>query len=705
MAVPGFITVTPLGADDLHFRSMTGSEEMGRPFEYVVEVLSKNSDINLYGALGQQMTVSVQFTETGTRYFNGYITRFSQVGMYGNYYAYRAVLHPWLWFLNRFSDCRVFQNKSVPDIVGKIFRKYDANVFRAVLENPAHDHPAREYTVQYRETDLTFIGRLLEEAGISYHFVHDEASHTLVLTDSIGGREPQKGYEQVPLRPAAASSDIECLTAWHASEEVKTAAYMLRDFDYMNPGRPVSAKLELTKVNQRDLRVMGEFYDYPGRFLTQDTGNHATEVRLQEAQSMYGVVHASGNTRGIGVGNVFTLVEAPFSDPKVSHLVVRARYELRGHDPESGSNGTDHDQFSCALTLVRSDVPFRPARHTPRPVVQGPQTAIVVGPDKDDDNPEEIWTDDLGRVLVRFHWERVGEDKPKDPERADDDKANREKACWVRVASLWAGKQWGVQFTPRIGQEVMVEFLEGDPDRPIVTGRVYNNLNKPPYSNQKKTQSGIKTHSTKGGGPDNFNEIRFEDKKGEEELFVQAERNHTVSVKADRSVSVGGNESISVTGTRTTTITKKDTVTVNDKHEMTVKDLVTETFNNGHTLTVNAANQKIVVAQTKNEHISKNYELTTDIKYLLTQGGTTLTFEGGAVTLKAAAAVSVESPKEIKLTVGGSSITIAPDHVEIKAANVTVTGNVQTAIAGGPATVTVHGAGVDVTGAIIKMNG
>jgi len=699
-AAPTLVTVSPLGDTPLHFRSMTGSEEMSRPFEYVVDVLSKRPDLDLSLALGHPLTVAVQCstgqcsTGPGTepaapRFFNGVISRFSQQGMYGNYHAYRAVLHPWLWFLNRFSDCRIFQNKSVPaivnDILGKypkIFGQYRISAALADELERRDRYPPREYTVQYRETDLNFVSRLLEEEGISYHFEHGLTSHKMVLTDSSQGRSPRAGYAAVSLRPGLGTGEIECLTSWHVSQELKTASYMLRDFDYLNPLQPVGVKRAATAApGGRDARasnrqVVGELYDYPGGFATQGQGDHVVTTRLNEAQSFYEVVHASGNTRGPGVGNTFAVSDAPFSEPGLSHLVVGARYDLRGHDPESGGLDPGNDSFHCALTLVRSTEPFRPARQTPRPVVQGPQTAVVVGPRKDPDHQAEIWTDDLGRVLVRFHWERLGPDKPDDPSRAHDEDANddRGQACWVRVASLWAGKQWGVQFTPRVGHEVMVEFLDGDPDRPIVTGRVYNNLNRPPYPNAKHTHSGIRTHSVPGGGAENFNEIRFEDKKGSEELFVQAEKRHTVVVKADRTLTVGGGETTDIKKLRTATVHEDDKLTIEGAHEMTV----------GKTCRLRSAG-----------------------KFTLEQGGAdsqnTITAERDTIAINAPAHLELSSEVEITLHVGASSITLKKDRIELKAAAVEITAETETAIAGGPASARLHGA-IDLSGTTINMN-
>lgn len=641
----GLITVTPIDGNDLHFHSMSGDEEMNRPFEYVVDVLTKNPAIKLSDALGETMTVTVEQTDSlDVRCFNGYITRFSQIGMLGNYYIYRAVLHPWLWLLGQTSDCRIFQDHGVVDVVEKIFRKYPVSLFKRGLEKAAEDYPVRDYIVQYRETDLNFVSRLLEEVGISYHFVHTASDHTLVLTDSIAERTRRPGYAQVSLRAQTETGETECLTSWHGTQEIKTAGYVLKDFDYLKAGAPM--------IGQRipggdELRqVTGEFYDYPGRYPTEEEGNRLAWVRLNEAQVYYDTVRASGNVRGIGTGNIFMLVDAPWSDGKTEHLIIRSHYELRGRDPESGQ-GADRDVFHCTLTLVESTIPFRPARRTPRPVVQGPQTAIVVGPNKDDVNAEELWTDNYGRVLVRFHWERLGKDKPHDPERKNDDQDNLNKPCFLRVASLWAGKQWGIQFTPRIGQEVMVEFLEGDPDRPIVTGRLYNNVNMPPYPNKKKTQSGIKTHSMTGAGPDNYNEIRFDDAKGNEELFIQAEKNKTVNVKHNRGATVGANDSVSVGGDRSVSVTGNLSVTVSGGGK-------------------SANHSSHDVTGKYNLHASDTIEGDAPTHIKLTCGGSSILLEPNKITMIAGGKSIVVLDENVLAQSSQSSVMVLDDNVFTK---------------------------------------
>ena len=645
-----FITVAPIAGQPLHFRAMAGEEELSRPFTYEVDVLSKNDDLSLSGIVGKPMTVTVQQSDGGARCFNGYVTRFSQLGMTGRHRAYRAVLRPWLWLLSHTSDCRIFQNQTVPEIVKAIFRKHANAVFHESFENAAEYHP-RPYTVQYRESDFAFVSRLLEEAGIAYHFVHTAGRHTLVLTDAPSVRTSRRGYEEVPLRPPSEVAETECLHAWNVSEEVKTAGCVLHDFDYRQP----SAGLVARRGTVPDDRSLGEHFEYPGRYASPAEGERVVQLRLDEAHAGRQVVQALGPVRGVGVGDVFTLTEAPWSDPRKKHLVVEARYELRGHDPESGGDEGEPDRFTCALTLHDAAASFRPARRTPRPVVQGPQTAFVVGPGDQSGEGEEIWTDDHGRILVRFHWERPRAQEPHPHARVIDGVSCDEVSCFVRVATAWAGKRWGLQFTPRVGMEVVVEFLDGDPDRPLVTGAVYNALNKPPYPNNLKTQSGLRTHSTRGG-TDPGNELRFEDKRGAEELFVFAARDQRVQVQADRHLTVGGAEFVSVSGPRTTTVGKKDKLTLSDEQELTVAKRAVHAFAHGLEVNVTGADQVTYVEMNRTEQVMKT--------------------------------LSLESPQRICLTVGASTIVMTPTEIAFAAERITINGQ----------------AGVIVSGAAIKLN-
>jgi type VI secretion system secreted protein VgrG len=719
MASLGPVSITPLAGNDLFFRSLSGDEVMGGLFEYHVQILSTNPNIKLADALGQTMTISIHLTSGGVRHFNGFVTRLSRVGLHGTHFLYRAVLHPWLWFLSRTSDCRIFQDRSVPEIVEKIFRKHPNNLFEEALET----YTPRDYLVQYRETDLNFVNRLLEQEGIAYHFEHVLGKHTLVLTDSTRHRNAATGYELIPLRLPTESGQDECLTSWNVSQEVDPAAYLLKDFDYLKPKAPLASRS--APGAKPELHVVGELYDYPGTYDNSVTGDRLVAIRLQQAQSFYETFEAQGTVRGVGVGNVFAL-DGPLSlEGKRKFLVVKAHYEIHGHPPESQGDDGGEDSFQCAITAVDAQIPFRPARVTPTPIVQGPQTAIVVGPKKEDPGKDEIWTDEFGRILVKFHWERLGQLKPKDKEREDEEKANDQKPCWLRVAQLWAGAGWGTVFIPRIGQEVMVEFLEGDPDRPIVTGRLYNQDNKPAYLGEKKTtQSGIRSHSSPEGGPKNYNEIRFEDKKGAEELYIQAEKdqlnkvknNRTADVGADDTVTVGGDRSVTVTGNLSVTIkgggksAVHSTQEVTGKHKLHATDCVDIEAPNYIKLTVGstyieikpdtitlhaAGGGEVVINANINAHSNDKSALDLNADAKLSTPAT------ATVTGKVLLAHGTDSAR-----IEGKDMTAHADsEAKVEGKNTTVHADTKTVVDGGGASVTAHASGVDVVGTAIKLNG
>jgi type VI secretion system secreted protein VgrG len=672
----GPITIDPpAGAKALRFRSMNTHEELGRLFKYEIELLGDNASLKPADLLGQPMTVHLELRHLETRHFNGYITDMALKGSSGNFALYLVTVRPWLWLLTRTTNCRIFQNLTVPEILKQIFREHGFTHFQESLTVTYASH---EFVVQYRESDFAFVSRLMEQEGIYYFFQHTKDSHTLVLSDSYSAHVAVSGYESVPYFPPSPHRrhEIDFVERWESSHQIEPGAYSLTDFDFERPQANLLTKLSMPNEHAKS---DFEMFDYPGSYTKIKDGEHYARLRLEERKVEHAHAEGQTNARGLSVGSLFRLVEHPVEDQNAEYLVTSARCRLKSHDPGSGGDLGADDVFQCDFSVIQSSQPFRSARLTQKPIVTGPQTALVVG--KED---EEIWTDNHGRVKLKFHWDRYA-------------KGDESSSCWVRVAQLWAGGGWGGIHIPRIGQEVIVEFLEGDPDRPVVTGRLYNGDNTPPYGlPANQTQSGIKSRSSKGAGASNFNEIRFEDQKGKEELFLQAERNQTTNVKqaqsitvgATRSKTVGSDETITVKGTRTTHVVKKDTVNLDDQHEMTVKLKVSETFKDDHTLAITGA-QKITIDKTKTEHVLQSYELTTDKKYNLTQGGTNLTFEGNAVTLDAAGPVtikrgpatvsidaagkiSISTPVGISLECGPSSLNLTPSGIELSAAKVAV---------------------------------
>jgi type VI secretion system secreted protein VgrG len=504
---------SPLGKDVLLFYHMTATEALGRLFQFNISVLSKDSGITFEKLLGERITVRLALPNNKNRYFSGHVSSFSQSGTVGELYAYHVTVHPWLWFLTRSANCRIFQDKTVPNIIKEVFRDQGFTDFKESLSG---DYMPLEYCVQYRESDFNFVSRLMEQEGIYYYFKHENDKHTMVLSDSASSHQPFPDYEKLPYYPFEVTlrRERDHIYDWRASLEIQPGVCALNDFNFKTP----KANLHVKSAIKHDHVMSGiEVYDYPGRYQKTDEGETYARVRVQELQTDHELVHGEGNARGLAVGSLFELTGYERKDQNREYLIVSATHDIASDIYAAGPQSAGGaDIYSCSFTAIPSKLPFRPARITQKPDVKGPQTAIVVGPSGD-----EIYTDKYGRVKLKFHWDRYN-------------KADENSSCWVRVAQVWAGAKWGAIHIPRIGQEVIVDFLEGDPDRPIVTGRVYNDDNMPPYELPAyKTQSGIKTHSSKEGGPFNVNELRFEDYKGDELIFLQAEKDHEVRVKND----------------------------------------------------------------------------------------------------------------------------------------------------------------------------
>ena len=506
---------TPLGEDSVLIRSATITERMGKLFRLSVELESNDPNITFDQIIGGNATIRLELTNRQTRFFNGFVSQFVQLDADSNSGLYRATLVPWLWFLTRASNCRIFQQASVPDMIMTVFRDHGFSDFESRLSG--HYTPW-EYCVQYRETDFNFVSRLMEHEGIYYYFEHKNAKHTLILADAIGAHQSFPGYDQIPFRSQKGGlPNEEYVSSWLLAQEVQPGSYTLSDFNFEKPKTSLVAKSEKSLDHAQS---KFEVFDYPGEYEEQSDGTDYSKIRIEELHANREVLQGQSNARGIAVGSTFSLTNASRRDQNRKYLITSASYHLTGNDYLSGGH-SGGDFYSCSFTAIDADQAFRSARVTPKPIIQGPQTAIVVGP-----SGEEIHTDQYGRVKVQFHWDRFG-------------KADENSSCWVRISqAASAGKKWGSLSIPRIGQEVIVEFLEGDPDRPIVTGQVYNGDTMPPYElPANKTRTTFKTNSTGGGG--GFNELRFEDKKGSEQVFIHAERNHDVRVKTDSLEYVG----------------------------------------------------------------------------------------------------------------------------------------------------------------------
>jgi type VI secretion system secreted protein VgrG len=533
----------PLGGDKLVFYRITTTERLGGPFEYELEVMSPDRDVAIADVLGKAFCVKFETREGNERYFHGLASEFRFVGSRGDYAHYLATLRPWLSVLELTANCRIFQNKKVPDIIKEVFRDLGFTDFEDKLQG---DYPELEYCVQYRESDFDFVSRLMERFGIYYYFTHSKSKHSLVLANKLGSHSTASGYSKVVYYPPDADAgrrDKEHLSEISVGGCLQTGKYKVNSFDFTKP----KADLLGSKVESRSNdHADHEVYDYIADYGEQKLGDGAAEVRLLARQSAWETVSASGDCCGLGCGDLFTVSESPRSSLDKEHLIVSASHDIRSDDREStGGGGGGRTTETIAIEAMASSETYRSPEVTPAPVIYGPQTAMVVGK-----KGEEIWTDEHGRIKVQFHWDRDG-------------KSDENSSCWVRVAQAWAGKGWGSWHLPRIGQEVVVQFMNGDPDQPLVTGSVYNGDNKIPYTMpDDQTQSGIKSRSTKKGAAETFNELRFEDKKDKEQIYFHAQKDFERYVEDEDKLTVEkGDQLITLDkGTRNVTIKKGDQI-------------------------------------------------------------------------------------------------------------------------------------------------
>ncbi|MBM2714682.1 type VI secretion system tip protein VgrG [Mesorhizobium caraganae] len=589
---------TPVGAELLTFTHLVGRDEISRCLAYTVGFVSTNADIDPLKMLGG--VVSIEGESDPKRWFSGLIAEFRLTRIEDRLAYYEAIVRPWLWFLGNTTDCRIFQDKTAVEIVEEIFSKYGGIAkFEKRLQG---SYPPREYCVQYDESDLDFVQRLLEHEGIMYFFEHAEGEHKLILADAMSKLKPAPGYETVLYQFEGQGSrrDVEYITEWIPGSAVRPGAYAHTDYDFEKPAADLMAKSAQPFGHKQ---AAGENYRHPGAHLDVGRGDSLAAIRREEIQAPHMRIAAVGTVRGLFSGCTFKLDGFPRKDQNKEYLVVSAEYRLFDPGYRAGVD-TDGENFKVVLGVAPTSVPYRPPRITARPIMRGPQTATVVGP-----SGEEIFTDKYARVKVQFHWDRLG-------------KKDQKSSCFVRVSQTWAGSGWGFIQIPRIGQEVIVDFIEGNPDLPIITGRVYNASQMPPYGLPgNATQSGWKSNSSKGGG--GYNELMFEDKAGSELVNFQAQKDHHLLIKNDRKKlvqhdqsdridhdakhsvghnldeDVGNNKTVKVGVDQTTNIGSNDTETVGKNRSLTVG--VDETINIGSnsTETIGANHtQTVAIVQT-----------------------------------------------------------------------------------------------------------
>ncbi|TWU40592.1 type VI secretion system Vgr family protein [Novipirellula artificiosorum] len=662
---------TVLGEDVLLLTEFSGSEEMSRLFRYELELISDDPGIKPQDIVGTPIGWSAERGDNSRRHWHGFVSGLARGDVDDQKRRnYRVEVVPWLWFLTQTSDCKIFQEMNLPAIIDEVLGEFSFADFNT---NFQLDHKDWEYCVQYRETDFNFLSRLMEQEGMCYYFKHSEGAHQMVITDH------KNGYYALPEskvdfpRETSAMAITDHLTSWQRQYQFHSGKYAQRDYNFTTPSNDLATDtgtiVDLPKITDFEL------YDYPGEYPDKGVGGGETKLRMEAEETRHEIVNGSSQCRTFQVGGTFAVGQHRDSSEQGQEVMItsihHAGSEPMGYETGRGDKGFDYrNGFAC----IPSSRVYRPARSTPKPIISGIQTAVVTGP-----SGEEIYPDEFGRVKCQFHWDRYGE---------KDDKSS----CWIRVSQVHAGASFGGIDIPRMGEEVVVSFLEGDPDRPLITGRVYHADNMPPWElPANKTQSGYLSRSSQDGGKDNANALRFEDKKGEEQVWLHAEKNQDIEVendethwvgrdrsktidrdedstiKRDRTEKVGRHERIAVGKNRTEEVGSNENVTIGNNRTVSVakdeslgvgKDQSLEVAEN-QTITV-GDNQELTIAKNQTIQIGANREVTVQDENNVTVGKTML----------------LDVANELEIRVGKSSLIMKKNGtIMLKGKDITLQGS------------------------------
>ena len=634
---------------DLQFRSMSAVEEMSRLFEFQIVAESKSRDIAADDVLGKSVAVAVETGKNKWRWFHGLAASFGIEGGDGDDISYSITVRPWAWLMTRSADIRIYQEMTAPEIIHTVFSQYSVAAF---VDELGASYTKRTYCVQYRETDFDFVSRLMEEEGIFYYWRHAEDKHEMVLADKLSTHKTVVGFEEIPYTQGNKDLvGVRAIGHWQMRHEIQTGKVTLSDYNFETPG--TSLKTATVSSSRKHAEKSHEVYDYPGLYGVKADGDARAQIRLDEASARFARFAGQGDTPGVVAGTRFKLTRHQRSDQNAEYLVLRTQIEmtLAGY-----TTSNQHDtEFSCRFWAQPYGQAFRPERTTRKPTVAGPQTALVVG----DGAAGDITTEKYGRIKVQFHWDRLG-------------KKNAESSCWLRVATSWAGKGWGMISLPRLGQEVVVAFLEGDPDQPLVVGSVYNAEQQVPYElPANATVSTLKSRSKKGGAAE-FNELRFEDDPGKEYVLMQAQKDRLEFVEDTLKSEIGKDEH------RTVKKDRKEKIE-GEHHLQVVKD-VKHKFDGKMSTTV----AQDMLFKTNAMH---SLEAAQDI------------------TAKSGTAYSIKAGTDMHVKVGMNTGVDSGMNVHIKGGvNVVIEAGVMITLKAGPASVVLGPDGVSITGPLVKIN-
>ncbi len=655
---------TPLATDTLLPITLSVREFISCHFLIDLEMVSDSLNIDPKSVLNKPFRIKLYIGDSQPpRYFHGLVNSFTSEDIENQIRSYRAQLLPWTCFLNYRSNCRIFQNKNVPDIVEQIFqeagfRDYD---FSGINRS---QYSKRDYCLQYNETDYNFIQRLLEDEGIFYFFRHSDSKHTLILADQ---NNAFKLLSPSQVQFNAGSNKDYCITSWTQSNQVYTGKVTKQDYNYESSDNSLMA--QQSSGAQLSTAQQYETYHYPGGHSNTGEGNNRAQKQFEAHEAAFNYYRGSSNYPQFTAGGQFSFSEPPSSADAGNYVLLGITHFAAEGSYLHGVSGSQ--SYRNSFICLPAKVTFRPQPIAKKPIIPSVQTAQVVGSEG-----QEIDTDQYGRVKVQFHWDRQG-------------KKNQDSSCWIRVAQMWAGDQWGMHFMPRIGQEVVVQFINGDPDRPLIVGSVYNDNNKTPYAlPSSQTQSGIRTRSTKGGS-DDYNELRFEDKQGSEEVFIQAQKDFNQNVKNNLTKDIGNNFNNSVKNNANLTIGKDYNHSVGNTAKLNIGKDFTQMIGNNSTVNVG---QSLTQTITKDAffNVGNNYNQTSNNSVVSVSNNATQTVAnnathsignnleqniGGSSMVNIGSTGVLQAGESLTLRVGGSSVIINSQGVFINGMQVKVNGS------------------------------
>ncbi|MBT5390654.1 MAG: type VI secretion system tip protein VgrG [Alphaproteobacteria bacterium] len=656
---------------------LEGTESISQPFCFDLEMYSFSSNLKVESVLGKTATITMSF-KSEKRYISGIIGEFIQETTFGaegkdkGVTNYRAKLYPEFWVSQFNSDCRIFQNKQTISIIKEVLEEHKVSSVKDSTTSRGKD--MREFCVQYNESAFNYVSRLMEAEGIYYFFSFANGRHTLTMGDSIDGHPKVPGSDKNFLyQYGKGLPPFNTVLSCDLQHQVVPKKYSLNDYNFETPKTSLLA-------NSVGKGLGGDVYHYPGGYQKHNAGEGFTKVRIESTEWPEYIVGGKSTVPFFTAGHQFSLKGHKRRDANTTYVLLSVTHKA-SYDADSESY-----IYSNEYTAFPAKTPYCPQLATPIPKVYGSQTALVTGK-----SGEEIWTNKYGQIKVKFHWDRLGKD-------------NETSSCWVRVAQGWAGGKWGMLYTPRIGQEVVVSFLNGDPDRPLVTGSVYNGQDLPPYLPSDPTKSTIKSNTSKGGK--GFNEMRFEDKKGKEEYYMHAQKDMNIDIIQDRTTTIEkgnctttikegsrktelsaqgsgeGNDTLLLTkGNLKTTLTKGNeskTLTEGNKSLTMTKGNESKTLTEGNkTLTMTKGNQEITMAKgnltktlsdgNRTTTIQGNDTSTVSKNYVLTIGGNLSIEVTGTINITAGEDISMEAGGAMDATAGGDMSLAAGGVIEADA--------------------------------------